>query len=179
MSGTLNFIFNELSATVPFSETVRKAKIEGYSEPDPRIDLSGTDVVRKLVILTREAGYRAEQEEVEKQLFVPDSYFKGTQEEFWARLPLLDAEFEAKRKKLEEEGKRWRFVATMNHGQMVVALKAVGKNHPFYNLEGSNNIVLLTTERYREYPMQIQGYGAGASVTAAGVFANIMSIANI
>jgi aspartokinase/homoserine dehydrogenase len=179
LSGTLNFIFNELSATVPFSETVRKAKIEGYSEPDPRIDLSGTDVVRKLVILTREAGYRAEQEEVEKQLFVPDSYFKGTQEEFWARLPLLDAEFEAKRKKLEEEGKRWRFVATMNHGQMVVALKAVGKNHPFYNLEGSNNIVLLTTERYREYPMQIQGYGAGASVTAAGVFANIMSIANI
>jgi len=179
LSGTLNFIFNELSATVPFSETVRKAKIEGYSEPDPRIDLSGTDVVRKLVILTREAGYRAEQEEVEKQLFVPDSYFKGTQEEFWARLPLLDVEFEAKRKKLEEEGKRWRFVATMNHGQMVVALKAVGKNHPFYNLEGSNNIVLLTTERYREYPMQIQGYGAGASVTAAGVFANIMSIANI
>ncbi|QUB47857.1 bifunctional aspartate kinase/homoserine dehydrogenase I [Prevotella sp. oral taxon 475] len=179
LSGTLNFIFNELSATVPFSETVRKAKIEGYSEPDPRIDLSGTDVVRKLVILTREAGYRAEQEEVEKQLFVPDSYFKGTQEEFWARLPLLDAEFEAKRKKLEEESKRWRFVATMNHGQMVVALKAVGKNHPFYNLEGSNNIVLLTTERYREYPMQIQGYGAGASVTAAGVFANIMSIANI
>lgn len=179
LSGTLNFIFNELSATVPFSETVRKAKIEGYSEPDPRIDLSGTDVVRKLVILTREAGYRAEQEEVEKQLFVPDSYFKGTQEEFWARLPLLDADFEAKRKKLEEEGKRWRFVATMNHGQMVVALKAVGKNHPFYNLEGSNNIVLLTTERYREYPMQIQGYGAGASVTAAGVFANIMSIANI
>lgn len=179
LSGTLNFIFNAISAEVPFSETVRLAKEQGYSEPDPRIDLSGTDVVRKLVILAREAGYRVEQEDVEKHLFVPEEYFQGSLEDFWKNLPALDADFEARRKELEVEGKRWRFVATMDGGKVNVALKAVDRNHPFYNLEGSNNIVLLTTERYKEYPMQIQGYGAGASVTAAGVFANIMSIANI
>ncbi len=179
LSGTLNFIFNEIAADVPFSETVRRAKEQGYSEPDPRIDLSGTDVVRKLVILTREAGYKVEQQDVEKHLFVPDSYFEGSVEDFWAKLPALDADFEARRQQLEANGKRWRFVATMEHGKTNVSLKEVDRNHPFYNLEGSNNIVLLTTERYKEYPMQIQGYGAGASVTAAGVFANIMSIANI
>lgn len=179
LSGTLNFIFNEISATVPLSETVRRAKEQGYSEPDPRIDLSGTDVIRKLVILAREAGYKVEQEDVEKHLFIPDEYFNGTLEDFWKRLPELDSDFEERRKKLEAEGKRWRFVATFDHGKTYVALKAIDRNHPFYNLEGSNNIVSLTTERYKEYPMLIQGYGAGASVTAAGVFANIMSIANI
>lgn len=179
LSGTLNFIFNEISADVPFSETVLRAKEQGYSEPDPRIDLSGTDVVRKLVILSREAGYKVEQADVEKHLFVPDEYFEGSLEDFWERLPQLDADFEKHRKQLEAEGKRWRFVATMEGGKTNVALKAVDRNHPFYNLEGSNNIVLLTTDRYKAYPMQIQGYGAGAGVTAAGVFANIMSIANI
>lgn len=179
LSGTLNFIFNEISADVPFSETVRRAKEQGYSEPDPRIDLSGTDVIRKLVILTREAGYRVEQADVEKHLFVPDEYFEGSVEDFWKKLPNLDADFESRRKELEKEHKKWRFVATMDGGKTSVALKAVGPEHPFYNLEGSNNIVLLTTERYKEYPMLIQGYGAGVSVTAAGVFANIMSIANI
>ena len=179
LSGTLNFIFNEISADVPFSETVRRAKEQGYSEPDPRIDLSGTDVVRKLVILTREAGYQVEQTDVEKHLFVPNEYFEGSVDDFWKKLPELDADFEARRKKLEADGKRWRFVATMEDGKTNVALKEVDDNHPFYRLEGSNNIVLLTTERYKEYPMLIQGYGAGASVTAAGVFANIMSIANI
>lgn len=179
LSGTLNFIFNEISAEVPFSETVRRAKEQGYSEPDPRIDLSGKDVVRKLVILTREAGYKVEQEDVEKKLFVPDEFFNGSIEDFWKNLPNLDADFEEKRQKLETENKRWRFVAKMDHGKTSVSLESVGINHPFYGLEGSNNIVLLTTERYKEYPMQIQGYGAGAGVTAAGVFANIMSIANI
>ena len=179
LSGTLNFIFNEISADVPFSETVLRAKEQGYSEPDPRIDLSGTDVVRKLVILSREAGYKVEQADVEKHLFVPDEYFEGSLEDFWERLPRLNADFEKRRKQLEAEGKRWRFVATMEGGKTNVALKAVDRNHPFYNLEGSNNIVLLTTDRYKAYPMQIQGYGAGAGVTAAGVFANIMSIANI
>ena len=186
LSGTLNFIFNEIAADVPFSETVRRAKEERYSEPDPRIDLSGTDVIRKLVILTREAGYQVEQEDVEKHLFVPDSYFEGSIDDFWKKLPELDADFEARRKMLEAENKRWRFVATMEADEnnpssfkTSVALKEVPYGHPFYGLEGSNNIVLLTTERYKEYPMLIQGYGAGAAVTAAGVFANIMSIANI
>ena len=186
LSGTLNFIFNEIAADVPFSETVRRAKEQRYSEPDPRIDLSGTDVIRKLVILTREAGYKVEQDDVEKHLFVPDSYFEGSIDDFWKKLPDLDADFEARRKVLEAENKRWRFVATMEADEQnpssfktSVALKEVPYGHPFYGLEGSNNIVLLTTERYKEYPMLIQGYGAGAAVTAAGVFANIMSIANI
>ena len=179
LSGTLNFIFNELSADVPLSEAVRRAKEQGYSEPDPRIDLSGKDVIRKLVILSRESGYKVEKTDVEKHLFIPDEFFEGTLDEFWTNLPRLDADFEERRRKLEAEGKRWRFVATFDHGKLSVALKEVEKGHPFYNLQGSNNIVSLTTERYREYPMLIQGYGAGASVTAAGVFANIMSIANI
>ncbi len=178
LSGTLNFIFNAISDKVPFSETVRLAKELGYSEPDPRIDLSGQDVVRKLVILTREAGYKAEQDEVEKHLFVPDEMFSGSLEDFWKKLPELDADFEARRQVLAAEGKRWRFVAKMENGEMSVGLQAVDSRHPFYGLEGSNNIVLLTTERYHEYPMLIQGYGAGAEVTAAGVFANIMSTAN-
>lgn len=179
LSGTLNFIFNELSADVTMSEAVRRAKEQGYSEPDPRIDLSGKDVIRKLVILAREAGYKVEKTDVEKHLFIPDEFFEGSIEEFWKNLPQLDVDFEARRKQLDAEGKRWRFVATFDHGKLSVALKEVDSTHPFYNLQGSNNIVALTTERYREYPMLIQGYGAGASVTAAGVFANIMSIANI
>ena len=179
LSGTLNFIFNTISAEIPFSETVRLAKEKGYSEPDPRIDLCGKDVIRKLVILAREAGYHVEQEDVEKHLFMPDSFFEGSLDDFWHNLPSLDADFEARRQELEKESKRWRFVAKMDGGQCSVSLEAVSQHHPFYGLEGSNNIVLLTTERYREYPMLIQGYGAGAGVTAAGVFANIMSIANI
>lgn len=179
LSGTLNFIFNELSANVPFSEAVRRAKEQGFSEPDPRIDLSGMDVIRKLVILTREAGYKINTGDVRRQLIIPDWLSDGSIDDFWRNLPQLDPEFEHRRMKLEAEGKRWRFVATMDNGEASVSLQAVDKNHPFYNLEGSNNIVLLTTECYREYPMQIKGYGAGASVTAVGVFANVMSIANI
>ena len=178
VSGTLNFIFNEISADVPFSETIRRAKEQGYSEPDPRIDLSGKDVIRKLVILAREAGYQVEQDDVEKHLFVPDAYFEGTQEEFWKKLPELDAEFEKERKVLEEKGLRWRFVASMDRGKTKVSLETVATDHPFYQLEGSNNIVLITTERYHDYPMMIRGYGAGASVTAAGVFANVMAVSN-
>ena len=179
LSGTLNFIFNEISADVTLSEAVRRAKEQGYSEPDPRIDLSGKDVIRKLVILAREAGYKVEKTDVKAHLFIPDEFFEGSIDEFWKNLPKLDADFEARRKQLDADGKRWRFVATFDHGKLSVALKEVDRTHPFYNLQGSNNIVALTTERYREYPMLIQGYGAGASVTAAGVFANIMSIANI
>lgn len=175
LSGTLNFIFNEIAADIPFSETIRRAKEQGYSEPDPRIDLSGKDVIRKLVILAREAGYQVEQDDVEKHLFVPEEYFQGSVEDFWKRLPELDGDFEARRQELEKKGLRWRFVAKMDEGKTCVSLETVEASHPFYQLEGSNNIVLITTERYHEYPMMIRGYGAGASVTAAGVFANIMS----
>ena len=177
LSGTLNYIFNTISKDIPFSETVRMAKAEGYSEPDPRIDLSGKDVIRKLVILTREAGYEIEQEDVEAHLFIPDSMFQGSLDEFWEQLPSLDAEWEKRRQELEKNQRVWRFVAKFENGKGSVSLHEFDPDHPFYVLEGSNNIVMLTTERYNEYPMLIQGYGAGASVTAAGVFADIMSLA--
>ena len=179
VSGTLNFIFNTISADCHLSETIRLAKEKGYSEPDPRIDLSGKDVIRKLVILAREAGYVIEQEDVEKHLFIPDEMFKGSLDDFWEQVETLDDDFEARRKVLDKQQKRWRFVARLDEGKASVQLCEVDRWHPFYNLEGSNNIILLTTERYKEYPMMIQGYGAGAAVTAAGVFADIMSIANI
>ena len=179
VSGTLNFIFNTISEEIKLSDTIRLAKEKGYSEPDPRIDLSGKDVIRKLVILAREAGYPIEQDDVEKNLFIPQDLFDGSLDDFWAKVPTLDASFEEQRQRLVAEGKRWRFVARLDEGKASVSLQEVNQWHPFYNLEGSNNIILLTTERYKEYPMMIQGYGAGASVTAAGVFADIMSIANI
>ena len=179
LSGTLNFIFNALSKDVPFSRTVKLAKEYGYSEPDPRIDLSGKDVIRKLVILAREAGYTIEQEDVEANLFIPQEFFNSSIDEFWNVLPTLDDEFEGNRRRLESEEKHWRFVAKFEDGKGSVSLCEVDRHHPFYHLEGSNNIILLTTERYKEFPMLIQGYGAGAGVTAAGVFADIMRIANI
>lgn len=179
LSGTLNYIFNTISAEIPLSKAIQMAKEARFSEPDPRIDLSGIDVIRKLTILSREAGYRVGQDDVIKNLFIPDKYFQGSLDDFWKSIPEMDAEFEAKRKKLETEGKKYRFVAEMDNGQCRVGLQEVDRNHPFYELEGSNNIIMITTERYNEYPMIIKGYGAGASVTAAGVFADIISIANI
>ncbi len=177
LSGTLNYIFNTISADVPFSRTVALAKEEGYSEPDPRIDLSGKDVIRKLVILAREAGYEVSQDDVEVHPLLPQELFDGSLEDFWKNLPSLDADFERRRQALEREHKVWRFVAKFVDGHASVSLEEFSKDHSFYVLEGSNNIVMLTTERYHEYPMLIQGYGAGASVTAAGVFADIMSLA--
>lgn len=179
LSGTLNFVFNALSAKVPFSKAVDMAREAGYSEPDPRIDLSGKDVVRKLVILAREAGYKVETGDVEIEPFIPQEFMNIPLDEFLRRLKELDAGFEEKRKAIETEGKHWRYVARLDRGKTSVGLEAVGKDHPFYHLEGSNNVILITTERYREYPMHIEGYGAGAAVTAAGVFADIMSVANI
>ena len=179
VSGTLNYIFNVLSEEVPLSRAIRMAQEAGYSEPDPRVDLSGQDVLRKLVILAREAGYRIEQSDVEKELFVPDKYFQGTLENFWKHIPELDAEFEQRRREVAVQGKRFRFVASLRSGKTRIGLQAIGREHPFYELEGSNNVILITTARYNEYPMIIKGYGAGAPVTAAGVFADIISIANI
>ena len=153
------------------------AKEQGYTEPDPRIDLSGKDVLRKLVILSREAGYRIEQVDVEQNLFVPQEVMDGTIEEFWQKLPTLDEKFEKMRAPLAERGMKWRYVATIENGKASTGLKEIPIGHPFHELEGSNNVVMLTTERYNKYPMLIQGYGAGASVTAAGVFSDILSLA--
>ena len=182
LSGTLNFIFNTISKETTFSEAVRKAKEERFSEPDPRIDLSGIDVIRKLVILAREAGYAVSQDDVERNLFVPQEYFDGTLEDFWEKLPKLNPYFEALRKETEDAHQCLRFIAKLEMRGAVkcsVSLEKVGLDTPFAKLEGSNNIVILHTERYAPHPMMIQGYGAGAAVTAAGVFADILDIVNV
>lgn len=179
LSGTLNYIFNTISAEIPLSQTIQMAKEEGYSEPDPRIDLSGVDVARKILILARESGYKIEMSDIIINRFVPDTLFEGTLDEFWRGIPNLNADFEEKRKKLEAENKKWRFVARFENGKAEAGLQEVDSTHPFYDLEGSNNLVMYTTERYHEFPMLIKGYGAGASVTAAGVFADLIKVSNI
>ena len=179
VSGTLNFIFNTLSADVPMSQAIRMAVEAGYAEPDPRLDLNGSDVIRKIVILARESGYRISREDVEKHLFLADDLFEGSLEEFWEKVKATDAHFEEMRQRAEAAGHHFRFVAKLEDGHASVSLQEVDQAHPFYHLEGSNNIILLTTARYKEYPMLIQGYGAGTSVTAAGVFADIISVANV
>ncbi len=179
LSGTLNFIFNEISENIPMSQAILKAKEMGFSEPDPRIDLSGIDVVRKILILSREAGYPLEQKDVKVKTFLPAECFEGTLDDFWKKIKKYDMEYEDKRRELERSGKKWRFVASLNNGDARVELKEVDASHPSYPLVGSNNIILLTTTRYKEQPMIIRGYGAGAEVTAAGVFGDIMQVANV
>ncbi|MDR1864886.1 MAG: bifunctional aspartate kinase/homoserine dehydrogenase I [Bacteroidales bacterium] len=179
LSGTLNFIFNVLDEHIPISQAIRLAKEKGFSEPDPRLDLSGADVVRKLTILARESGYPIEREDVAILPFLPDDCFEGSQEEFWKKIEALDAEFETKRRELARQDKKWRFIAVLDNGKPSVGLQSVDSKHPSYELEGSNNIIMLTTARYFEQPMIIKGYGAGAEVTAAGVFADVIRVANV
>jgi aspartokinase/homoserine dehydrogenase 1 len=179
LSGTLNFIFNEIGPDMPLSKAIRRAREKGYSEPDPRIDLSGIDVVRKILILSREAGYQIEKEDVHVEKFLPEKCFEGDLNDFYNEVEKYDSEFERRRLELTKERKKWRFFATLDNGKAFVKLITVNSDHPSFNLEGSNNIVLLTTERYRELPMVIKGYGAGADVTAAGVFADLMRVVNV
>ncbi|TAL62456.1 MAG: bifunctional aspartate kinase/homoserine dehydrogenase I, partial [Bacteroidetes bacterium] len=179
LSGTMNFIFNEIGPEMPLSNAIRKAREIGYSEPDPRVDLSGTDVVRKILILAREAGYPIEKDEVTVNRFLPDKCFEGDLNDFYKKVKEYDTEFEQKRKELVKQNKKWRFFATLDQGKARVELLTIGPDHPSFNLEGSNNIILFTTNRYHELPMVIKGYGAGAEVTAAGIFADLMRVVNI
>ena len=179
LSGTLNFIFNTISATIPLSKAIQMAKEKGYSEPDPRIDLSGTDVKRKLLILSRESGYEFEDSDITIKPFLPKECFEGSLDHFWKTIQQYDAEFEERRIRLEKENKKMRYVARLDSGKASIELTEVDTLHPAYPLEGSNNIILITTDRYHEQPMVIRGYGAGAEVTAAGVFADIIRVANV
>lgn len=179
LSGTLNFIFNTLSEEIPLSKAIEMAREMGYSEPDPRIDLSGKDVMRKLLILARESGFRLEEEDISLKAFLPDELFHGDIRSFENAIVSLDPVFEEKRKKLVQENKRFRFVAQLKNKKASVELLEVDRSHPAYELAASNNIILITTERYKNEPMVIRGYGAGADVTAAGVFADIIRIANV
>lgn len=179
LSGTMNFIFNVLSKELPLSMAIRLAREKGYSEPDPRTDISGTDVVRKILILGREAGYHIEEQDVEMKGFLPDECFSGDLNDFYKKVENFDAGFEKQREELVRQERKWRFLAVMEEGRAKVELVTVDREHPSYNLDGSNNIVLITTERYRELPLVIKGYGAGADVTAAGVFADLMRVVNV
>ncbi len=179
LSGTLNFIFNTISEKITLSQAVKLAMEYGFAEPDPRIDLSGADVRRKLLILAREAGYAFETNDIQIIPFLPAECFEGSLDEFWKNIAGQDAVFEARRQKLSSENKKLRFVARLDDGKASIELQEVNMTHPAYPLEGSNNIILITTTRYHEQPMVIRGYGAGADVTAAGVFADIIRVANV
>ncbi|MDR1226301.1 MAG: bifunctional aspartate kinase/homoserine dehydrogenase I [Prevotellaceae bacterium] len=180
LSGTLNFIFNTISEEVSMSKAIKLAKEKGYSEPDPRIDLSGIDVLRKILILGRESGYPLEREDVVVATFLPVSCFETPDiDSFFAAVEKLDADFEQRRKALYAQGKRWRFVASLENGKAGIGLQEVDASHPFFNLQGSDNIITLYTERYNALPMVIKGAGAGAAVTASGVFADIVSVVNL
>ena len=179
VSGTLNYIFNTMSREISLSRAIRMAMEEGYSEPDPRLDLSGTDVKRKLLILARESGYRLEEKDIEVKPFLPEALFEGSQEAFWDGVKLLDRQFEERRLEMEKKGLKWRYLATLENGKGKMGLVEVDPSHPVYPLEASNNIILITTDRYRELPLIVKGYGAGAEVTAAGVFADVIRVANV
>ncbi|MCF8379952.1 MAG: bifunctional aspartate kinase/homoserine dehydrogenase I [Bacteroidales bacterium] len=179
LSGTLNFIFNTLSEKISLSDAVKLAMEKGFSEPDPRIDLSGKDVMRKLLILSRVSGYKMEEKDVNLMPFLPKSCFMGNLDTFWSEIEKLNPQFEEKRKALVKENKKWRFVASLKEGKGSVELVELSDNHAAHRLEASNNIILITTERYKDDPMMIQGYGAGAEVTAAGIFADIIRIAKV
>lgn len=180
LSGTLNYIVNNVSADKPLSEVVIEAKEKGYSEPDPRIDLKGTDVLRKLLILARESDYALEEQHVEIKPFVPEEYFTDESvSDFIERLKSYDAAFEKMRSEAEAKGKVIRYAASLKEGRAKVGFIEVDGDHPFYNLADSNNKVMLRSDYYYDHPMEIKGYGAGADVTAAGVFADIIKVVNL
>lgn len=179
LSGSMNFIFSELENGAPFSEVVKVAKEKGYTEPDPRDDLSGMDVARKILILGREAEQELEFDDISIQSMVPaDCQHAKTVDEFFDKLKGHDADFAKLLADAKAKGEKLRFMATLEDGKAKVGLKSLPESHPFSSLKGSDNMILLTTDRYHDRPMIIRGPGAGADVTAAGVFADVIRIGN-
>lgn len=179
VSGSLSFIFNSFGGGSRFSEVVRKAQELGYTEPDPRVDLNGLDVRRKLIILAREAGYPLESSDVDIENILPEACQKAASTEaFFQALEAADEQFEQLRAKAEAEGNALRMIAKLENGRATIRLQQVGKDNPFYQLSGSDNMIVFTTDRYKERPLVVRGPGAGAEVTAAGVFAEIITIGN-
>ena len=176
LSGTLSYIFNNFKGDSKFSEVVLKAKAEGFTEPDPRDDLSGLDVARKALILSREIGVDMELSDINVENLVPDQLKDVSLDEFLKRMVGGDEQFEKMKKTAEAEGKVLRYMAVIEGGKVEIVLKPVGATHPFYNLSGSDNMIVFTSERYKNNPLVVKGPGAGAEVTAAGVFAEIISI---
>ena len=179
LSGTLNFVFNNYNATRSFAEVVRQAQEEGYTEPDPRLDLSGKDVMRKIMILAREAGEKLEMEDISNTPFMPESCMRGSVDDFYKEMEKQEEHFKTLYKNAEKEGKKLKFVAQYENGKAAVGLQHIDPAHDFYHLYGKDNIVLFYTNRYVDQPMVVKGAGAGAEVTASGVFADIIRAARI
>ncbi|MET0392695.1 MAG: bifunctional aspartate kinase/homoserine dehydrogenase I [Chitinophagaceae bacterium] len=174
LSGTLNFVFNHYDGTRPFAEVVKQAQAEGYTEPDPRLDLGGTDVMRKIMILAREAGERIEMEQINNRSFMPASCMQGSVDDFYTAMGTEEAHFRQLLEKADQEGCKLKFVASYKEGKASVGLQHIDPKHDLYHLYGKDNIVLFYTDRYREQPLVVKGAGAGAEVTASGVFADVL-----
>ncbi len=177
LSGTLNFVFNHYDGTKPFAQVVKQAQDEGYTEPDPRLDLGGTDVMRKIMILAREAGQQVEMEDITNESFLPASCFEGSVDDFYNEMAKQETHFQKLYKAAAAENCKLKFVAQYENGKASVGLKHIPADSDFYHLYGKDNLVLFYTERYPEQPLVIKGAGAGADVTASGVFADIIRVA--
>jgi bifunctional aspartokinase / homoserine dehydrogenase 1 len=177
LSGTISFIFNNFKGDVSFHDVVKTAQEKGYTEPDPRDDLSGKDFMRKILILARDAGYKMEAEDVQIENILPQACLEAqTVPEFYKALKANDAYFNQLKQQAENSGKVLRYIGKLDNGQASITLQMVDESHPFYSMSGSDNIIAFTTDRYQERPMLVKGPGAGAEVTAAGVFADLINV---
>jgi aspartokinase/homoserine dehydrogenase 1 len=180
LSGSLNFIFNNFDENTSFYDVVKEAGVQGFTEPDPKIDLSGVDVARKILILIRESGYQFDIEDIANKSFMPIACLETTNnEDFFKSLLSNAAHFENLLKEAKAKDCRLKYVATFENGKASVGLEFIPKESPFYNLEGKDNIVQFYTDRYVDQPLLIKGAGAGAAVTASGIFADVIRIGNI
>jgi bifunctional aspartokinase / homoserine dehydrogenase 1 len=179
LSGTLNFVFNNYDGRIPFSKIVKQAQDEGYAEPDPRIDLCGTDVMRKILILARESGISMEMEDIESRSFLPESCLQGSVEDFYKEMELHEDHFKSLYENAAKNGSKLKFVASLKDGKASVGLQHIGKDHDLFHLYGKDNVVLFFTNRYVQQPLVIKGAGAGAEVTASGIFADVIRAARV
>jgi aspartokinase/homoserine dehydrogenase 1 len=179
LSGTLNFVFNNYNGTKPFAQVVRQAQAEGYTEPDPRLDLGGTDVMRKIMILARESGRQIEMDNISNEYFLPATCFEGSVEDFYAEMEKQEPHFKAIYEAAAAKNCKLKFVAAYDNGKAAVGLQHIPAESDFYHLYGKDNLVLFYTERYPEQPLVVKGAGAGADVTASGVFADIIRVARV
>ncbi len=179
LSGTLNFVFNNYNGSRSFSSVVRQAQTEGYTEPDPRLDLSGTDVARKILILAREAGYKLEMSDIENAGFLPESCLQGSVEDFYIEMERHESYFRELLENARKQNLSLKYIASFAEGKASVGLQSIDAAHNFANLSGKDNAVLFYTNRYADLPLVVKGAGAGADVTAAGVFADIIRAARI